>query len=205
MADDADDRGRRAEALVPEGEAWRGDDHALQVAAAEEIGLTRGEVAVDLYRRGFTHGLTAKDPVDGALVLRGRTVLRDDQLLAAMKKIFRHLHLAVEGLRVRVHDGQFEIRIASSVADDTSAALANAMRRALYIWVLAALFGALAYSIAPALALLVAGPGLLLGGFILRRGIEEGRVAFTLKMVDELALLADREQLILPPAKREGA
>lgn len=201
MADDTDDRG----ALTPRDEGWRGDDHALRVAAAEEVGLTRGDVAVDLYRRGFTHGLTAKDPVDGALVLRGRTVLNDDQLLAAMKKIFRHLHLAIDGLRVRVHDGEFEVRIASAVADDASAALANAMRRALVIWIVAAIAGGLAYSIAPALALLVFGPGLLLGGFILRRGIEEGRVAFTLKMVDELALLADREQLILPPATREGA
>lgn len=202
---DADGGRPESAALVGRGDdGWRGDEHALQVAAGEEAGLTRDAVALDLYRRGFAHGLTARDPVDGALVLRGRTVLTDAQLLAAMKKIFRHLHLAIDGLRVRVHDGAFEVRIAESVASNTSA-LVDAMRRALLAFVGGGLAGLLLYSTAASFALVAFSVGLLIGAWILRRGLADGRVAFAVRMVEELALLADREQLILPPAKKEGA
>lgn len=202
---DAGDERPGAGVLAPRGdEGWRGDDHALQVAAAEEVGLTRGEVALDLYRRGFARGLRARDPLDGALVLRGRTVLTGDQLLAAMKKIFRHLHLAADGLRVRVHDGVFEVRIAESVANNTSA-LVDAMRRALLAFVGGGIAGLLLYSTAASFALVAFSLGLLVGAWILRRGLADGRVAFAVRMVEELALLADREQLILPPAKDGGA
>ncbi|MCA9637179.1 MAG: hypothetical protein KC420_14225 [Myxococcales bacterium] len=187
----------------PSEEPWRGDEHRLQVSAAAEAGLAHKDVSLDLYRQGFRRGLRVRDPLDAALVLRGRTVLREEQLAPAIRRIFTHLHLGASTYSLRVDDGEFEVRIAASAADGGSASL-EAMRRALLVFVVGGLGGLLLLKSSSAFALLLWSAGLLAGAAILRRGVAEGRTRLAARLVDELAQLAEREQLILPPAGGEG-
>jgi len=189
---------------LPQGapSGWRGDEHKLQIQAADEAGLPADEVSLALYRKGFIGGLGIRDPLDHAMVLRGRTVLREQQLKPAIRRIFAHLHLGANNFTVRVDDGEFELRIPDAVAQGGGSAT-EAMRRALLVFVVCGLSGLFFLSSAPPVALLFLGVGLLAGSTLLRRGLKNGRIQLAARLVDELAKLAQREQLILPPTTAE--
>lgn len=177
---------------------WRGDEHRLQTQAAAEAGLEPANAALALFRQGFARGLTVRDPVDGAIVLRGRTVLRRDQLHAAVVDAFGHLGLG-RGVAVRVHDGEFELRVAAAAIEGSAPAL-DVTRRALLAFVVGGLVGLFFLRSSSALALLAFSFGLLGGAYTLRSGLHRARAAIAGRLVDELARLAHHQQLILPAA-----
>ena len=178
---------------------WRGDDHNLELGAAEEAGLSADEVSLDLFRKGFIGGLAIRDPLDHAMVLRGRTVLDEAQLKPSLRRIFAHLRLGANNFSVKVDDGEFELRVADEVAQGAGSAT-DAMRQALLVFVVSALAGLFFFKTAGAVSLLFWGGGLLIGSTIVRRGIKKGRIQLAARLVEELALLAHHEQLILPPS-----
>ena len=183
-----------------EATGWRGDEHRLQVSAADEAGLATDQVSLELYRKGFIGGLQISDPLDRAMVLRGRTVLDEKQLKPAIRRIFTHLSLGARNFSLRVDNGEFELRIADQVAHGSGDAT-QAMRRTLLVFAISGLIGLFFLKIASFVSLLVWSAGLLGGASLLRRGIKDGRVRLAARLVDELAKLAEREQLILPPSQ----
>ncbi len=187
---------------LPPGEpaGWRGDEHRLQVSAADEAGLATDEVSLELYRKGFIGGLQIRDPLDHALVLRGRTVLGETQLKPALRRIFTHLSLGARNFSLRVDDGEFELRVADQVARSGGSAT-EAMRRTLLVFVVSGFVGLLFLKSASFISLLIWSAGLLGGASLLRRGVKDGRIQLAARLVDELAKLAEREQLILPPSE----
>lgn len=182
---------------------WRGDEHNLQLSAAEEAGMAADELSLDLFRKGFIGGLAIRDPLDHAMVLRGRTVLDEAQLKPSLRRVFTHLHLGANNFSVKVVDGEFELRVADEVAQGAGSAT-DAMRRALFVFVVSGLAGLFFFKTAGAASLLFWGVGLIVGSTIVRRGIAQGRVQLAARLVDELALLAHHEQLILPPVADAG-
>lgn len=198
MSDD-----EQSKALARQG--WRGDEHKLQVLAAQEAGLPSGQVAVDLYTEGFKKGIVERDPADGAIVLRGRTVLKSEELERSLKPMFQFLRVAADAVRMRVHDGNFEIRVAAQAAE-ASAPVQGAARSVLLMWLAGGLLGWWMLSVSRATTVLVWGITLMLGAWSLRRGLVSGRTMLAARMAVGLALLAHEEQLILPPGgSSEGA
>jgi hypothetical protein len=177
---------------------WRGDEHRLQVMAAQEAGLPSGQVAVDLYTEGFKHGIIERDPADGAIVLRGRTLLKSEELERSLRPMFQFLRIAADAVRTRVHDGQFEVRVAAQVAE-ASAPVQGAARSVLFMWLAGGLLGWWMLSVSRVTTFLVWGITLMLGAWSLRRGLVSGRTMLAARMAVGLALLAHEEQLILPP------
>ncbi|WP_434420066.1 hypothetical protein [Nannocystis pusilla] len=128
MSDEAGSKGQLARADRP----WRGDEHALQVAAAREAGLPAGQTAIDLYTEGFRRGLQERDPADGAIVLRGRTVLRAEEMMRSLKPMLRFLRIGPDAIGLRVVEGEFELRVAGQAAD-ASEPVQGAVRMVLLI------------------------------------------------------------------------
>jgi len=182
---------------------WRGDEHRIQTQAAAEAGIEPAGVALALYRRGFASALTVRDPVDGGLVVRGRTVLRRDQLKAAVLDAFTNLGL-VGGVAIRLHDGDFELRVPAKAIEGSAYAL-DTTRRALVAFVVGGLVGLFFLRTSSALALLAFSFGLLGGAWVLRSGLGRARELVASRLLDELARLAHHEQLILPPASPRDA
>ena len=182
---------------------WRGDEHKLQVLAAQEAGLAPTEVAVDLYTEGFKAGLQEKDPADGAIVLRGRTVLKADELERSLRPMLRFLRVSPEATRARVFDGKFELRIAAHAAE-AGAAVQGAARTVLLMWMAGGLLGWWMLSVSRVATFLVWGMTLLLGAWSLRRGLVSGRTMLAARLAVGLGMLAHEEQLILPPADGSG-
>ena len=188
-------------ALVPAG--WRGDDHKIAIQAADEAGLAKSDVELDLYTEGFKAGMTLEDR-DGAVVATGRTVLKQKQLEQALAPMLRYLGVKRDAVRVRVHDGTFELRIAGRAAESQSPALHNA-KLALQLWVGFGLLGFAVMQIIPGArfaSAIIWGVGLMLGAWQLRRGLVSGRAMLGAQLAMGLGILAQEEQLILPP-KRE--
>lgn len=183
---------------------WRGDEHELRLTAAREAGLDTREVELELYTAGFKAGMTLDDPADHAIVLRGRTVLRDKQLRRSLRPTLRFLSLDLDHVGLRIHDGEFELRVSGAAADRAKPALDSA-KVVLKLWIGAGLLGLLAnFALGWAwLAALIWGLGLLAGGWTLRQGMISGRSLLAARLTLALAMLAQEEQLILPPA-REG-
>ncbi len=179
--------------------AWRGDEHKLQVLAAQEAGLPSGQVALDLYTEGFKAGLRERDPADGAIVLRGRTVLKAEELERSLRPMLRFLGVGAESARVRVFDGTFELRIASQAAE-ASASVQSAARSVLLMWFAGGLLGWWMLSVSRVATFLVWGATLLIGAWNLRRGLVSGRTMLAARLAVGLGMLAHEEQLILPPA-----
>ena len=129
-------------ALVPTsgGGAWTGDDHKLAVSAAKEAGLDTVDLEVESYTEGFKQGLTLDDPADHAIVIRGRTVLKEKQLRKSLSPTLRFLRLSRDVVGLRVHDGNFELRIARSAAEQAAPAMDSA-KVALQVWVAAGILG----------------------------------------------------------------
>jgi hypothetical protein len=200
MSDDADEP--RGGPLARPG-AWRGDEHKLQVLAAQEAGLASGQVAVDLYTEGFKHGITERDPADGAIVLRGRTVLKVEELQRSLRPMFQFLRVAPDAVRTRVHGGEFEVRVAAQAAE-AAAPVQGAARSVLLMWLAGGLLGGWMLSVSRVTTFLVWGLTLMVGAWSLRRGLVAGRTMLAARLAVGLALLAHEEQLILPPGGSSG-
>lgn len=189
-------------ALAPADEAaWRGDEHRIKVAAAQEAGLDVGQEEIDLYTAGFKAGMTLSDPADKAIVFRGRTVLDTAEMSASLKPLFRFLKLSQEFVALRVHDGEFELRIAGNAAEQAKPTMDSA-KVALQLWVGAGFLGLFAYQWVEWLAGILWGLGLLVGGWTLRQGLVSGRALLAARIAVGLGMLAREEQLVLPPAAR---
>lgn len=177
---------------------WRGDEHKLQVAAATEAGLDPVQRELDLYTEGFKQGMTLQDELDNALVFRGRTVLKEKQLSKSLSPMLRFLKLQRDHLALRVHDGKFELRISSAAADAARPALDSA-KVTLMVWIGAGLVGWLISQYSQPLTAIIWGLGLIAGGYVLRQGLISGRALLAARISLGLAMLAQEEQLILPP------
>lgn len=189
--------------LARTSEGWRGDEHKLQVQAAHEAGLPANQVALDLYTEGFKAGLQERDPADGAIVLRGRTVLKAEELERSLRPMLRFLRIGPEAVRARVFDGKFELRIAAHAAE-ASSAVQGAARSVILMWMAGGLLGWWMLSVSRVATFLVWGITLLVGAWSLRRGLVSGRTMLAARLAVALGMLAHEEQLILPPADGPG-
>lgn len=178
---------------------WRGDEHRLQVEAAAEAGLATGDVELELYTQGFSSGMTVDDPLDGAVVARGRTVLREAELLRSLRPALQYLGVPIDAIKLRIHDGSFELRVSKHAAEASRPAL-DAGKQALKLWIGFGLLGLAGYQLlAPFVAALFWSVGLLLGGWQLRRGMASGRAMLAGRLAIGLGMLAQEEKIILPP------
>lgn len=178
---------------------WRGDDHKLQLDAATEIGLPENEAALDSFTRGFSAGITVEDPLDGAIVARGRTPLAAAELAKSLHPAMRYLGVSVDQLALQVHDGRFELRIAKRAAEATKP-MRDAGKQTLQVWIGFALLGFAAGRFMPSFVSAICwGVGLLLGAWQLRRGLASGRAMLAARVALALGMLAQAEQLVLPP------
>jgi hypothetical protein len=178
---------------------WRGDEHVLQVESAAEAGVPVDEAAVDLYTKGFSAGITVDDPGDRAIVARGRTVLNEAELRRSLRPALRFLGIAPELVDVAVLDGRFVMRIHKTAAEGTKP-LYEAGKLTLQLWVGFGMLGLAAMRFMPEFVTAILwGVGLMLGGWQLRRGMASGRAMIAARMAIALALMAQQEQLVLPP------
>ena len=177
---------------------WSGDEHRLQVLAAKEAGLPPAQVALDLYTEGFKAGLTERDPTDKAIVLRGRTVLKAQELERCLRPMLRFLRVGPDSVRVRVFDGQFEVRIAAQAAE-AGESVQGAARSVLMVWIAGGLLGYWLRASYQFATMIIWGISLLIGAFMLRRSLVSGRTMLAAKLAVGLGMLAHEEQLILPP------
>lgn len=183
---------------------WRGDEHKLQVAAAKEAGLATDDVELDLYTQGFSAGMTIEDTYDGAIVARGRTFVKEHELLRVLRAPLLYLGVPRDSIKVRINDGRFELRVSKHAADSSRPSLESA-KYALQVWIGFGLLGLAAMQYLPSyVAAFVWSAGLLLGGWQLRRGLVTGRAMLSARLATALALLAKEEQLILPPVVDDG-
>ncbi len=200
---DGDTPEPRRNALVPAG--WRGDDHQIAMDAAGEAGLKQTDVELELYTDGFKSGMVL-EANDGSIVATGRTVLKQMQLNRALAPMLRYLGVPGDGMKLRVGNGTFEIRIAGRVAEGSSPALSNA-KVALQLWFGFGLLGLAVYQLIPVARFMSAilwGVGLMLGSWQLRRGLVSGRAMLGAQLAMGLAMMAQEEQLILPPVPEEA-
>lgn len=167
--------------------------------------MTQEEVALDLFTQGFKAGIVLEDDYDGAIVARGRSTLRERELSDLLRPALMYLGVPRDAAKVRVHDGEFELRIEKSAADASRPALDSA-KLALRIWIGFGALGLAAYGlVAPALGALAWGVGLALGGWQLRRGLASGRAMLAARLSVALGMVAQEQQLILPPLLGSGA
>jgi hypothetical protein len=197
---------KRSDLAVPPDHrlTWRGDEHNLRLQAASEVGLVRTEAAVDSYTQGFSAGITVEDPYDGAIVARGRTVLKHHELLRSLRTALAYLGVSRDASSLRVHDGKFELRVARHAAERSSPVL-DAGKNTLRVWIGFGVLGLVAYQVLPTfLAAFVWSAGLLIGAWQLRRGLATGRAMLAARLAIALGVLAAEEQLILPPAEDDA-
>lgn len=192
-----------SKALVRKGEramAWSGDEHRIRVNAAKEAGLDAVATEADSFTEGFKSGVVLQDPFDGALVARGRTVLKEKELFRTLRPALQYLGVRKDDYAVKVSGDRFELRIAKQVAEQTAPVL-DASKNALMVFVGFTAVGFAAYLyVSAALAGVLWGVGLLFGGWQLRRGVVSGRAMLAARVAMALGMLAQEEKLILPPA-----
>ena len=189
-----------AKALVRKGAAWSGDEHRIRVSAAKEAVLDAVATEADSFAEGFKSGVVLQDPFDGALLARGRTVLKQKELVRLLRPALQYLGVRKDDYAVKVSGDRFELRIAKQVAEQTSPVL-DASKNALAVFVGFTAVGFAAYAtLSPALAGVSWGAGLLFGGWQLRRGVVSGRAMLAARVAMALGMLAQEEKLILPPA-----
>ncbi len=178
---------------------WRGDEHKLRLEAAAELGLPEGDAALDSFTQGFSAGITVEDPLDGAIVARGRTPLETGELAKSLRPALRYLGIATDQFGLVVHDGRFELRVAKRAAEATKP-MRDAAKLTLQVWIGFALLGFAAGRFMPAfVSAIFWGVGLLLGAWQLRRGLASGRAMLAARIALALGMLAQAEQLVLPP------
>lgn len=195
----------KAIAKLASGEPWRGDEHELRLSAAREAGLASeelNEVELELFTEGFKAGMLLDDPSDRSIVLRGRTILREKQMSRALNPTLRFLSVPRDQVALRIHDGEFELRIARNAAEAAKPALESA-KLTLKLWLGAGLSGFLAWNVLSLdwLAAIIWGVALVTGGYVLRQGTISGRSLLAARLTLSLAILAQEEKLILPPAR----
>lgn len=184
----------------PQDLQWRGDEHKLRVDAAAEAGLDRAETQADLFTQGFSAGIVLDDGFDGAIVARGRTVLKTKELTRTLRPVLHYLGVTLSQFKVKVTQGDFELRISKMAADQSKPAL-DSGKEALRVWVGFGILGVASYIfLPPVVSSICWGVGLLLGGWQLRRGLASGRSMLGARLAMALGVLAQDEQLILPPA-----
>lgn len=184
---------------------WRGDEHQLRVAAAKEAGLTENNVAVELYTEGFKAGIVVEDPLDGAIVAKGRTTMHERELAGALRPLLQYLGVARDAARLRVFDGEFELRVSKAAADASRPAL-DSGKLALQLWIAFGLLGFAAHHfLSAAAAGVLWGIGLLIGGWQLRRGIASGRAMLAARLALALGMMAHEDKMILPPIVSGGS
>lgn len=191
-------------ALVPKGDGatvpWSGDEHRIRVSAAKEAGLDVAAVESDSFTEGFKAGVVLQDPYDGALVARGRTVLKEKELFRSLRPALQYLGVRKDDYKVKVSGNKFELRVAKQVAEQTAPVLdASKVALMVFIGFAAVGFGSYLY-VSTALAGVLWGAGLLFGGWQLRRGVVSGRAMLGARLSMALGMLAQEEKLILPPA-----
>jgi len=190
------------------GEPWRGDEHELRLSSAREAGLAADEVKdleLELFTEGFKAGMVLDDQSDRSIVLHGRTILTEKQMGKALGPTLRFLGVARDQVALRIHDGEFELRIARHAVEAAKPTLDSA-KITLKLWIGAGLLGLLAWNVLNLgwLAALIWGAALVLGGYALRQGTVSGRSMLAARMTVALAMLAQEEKLILPPARASG-
>jgi hypothetical protein len=185
--------------------AWRGDEHELRLSAAREAGLPAeevGDIELELFTAGFKAGMVVDDPSDHAIVMRGRTVLRDKQMIKALLPTLRFLGIARDHIGLRIHDGEFELRITRAAVEAAKPALDHA-KLTLKLWFGAGLTGFVLWSMFKLdwAATILWGLALVIGGYVLRQGTFSGRSMLAARLTVALAMLAKEEKLILPPSR----
>lgn len=184
---------------------WRGDEHELRLSAAREAGLSAeelGDLELDLFTAGFKHGMVLDDRRDRSIVLRGRTVLREKQMVKALNPTLRFLSIPRDQIALRIHEGEFELRIGRAAVDAAKPTLDHA-KLTLRLWFGAGATGLVLWSmfkLAWAAAILW-GLALMVGGYVLRQGTFSGRSMLAARLTVALGMLAKEEGLILPPAR----
>lgn len=194
-------------ALVPKGDAspepWSGDEHQIRSSAAKEAGLDAPSVEADFFTDGFKAGIVMQDPLDGAIVARGRTVLKETELFASLIPALHYLGVRKDDYKVKVTGGRFELRVSKQVAEQSSPVLESA-KLALQIFVGFGILGFAAYQWMPQwVAGIIWGIALLVGGWQLKQGLVTGRALLGARLAVALGILAQEEQLILPPATQD--
>lgn len=188
-----------------ESRPWRGDDHALRVSAGREVGLARREVALDSFQEGFARGVTMVDDVDGALVLRGRTVLDVEQLRGLLEEPLRRQGLGTGGVVVAVTDGDFEVRVdrgalmRAGAIRPVGGAAGVSVGVAVGVALSGVSLGLSGLASGPLLAMILVGLAVTAGGLHL----SWSRRLVARRLVAMMGDVADREGLVLPPAQRE--
>jgi hypothetical protein len=195
----------KAIAKLDDATPWRGDEHELRLAAAREAGLPAeelNEVELELFTAGFKAGMVLDDPADRSIVFRGRTILRDKQMAKALLPTLRFLSIPRDQIALRIHDGEFELRISRVAVDSAKPALDHA-KLTLKLWFGAALTGFVLWNMFKLgwAATILWGLALVVGGYVLRQGTFSGRSMLAARLTVALAMLAKEEKLILPPAK----
>lgn len=171
----------------------------MKLDAAQEAGLRRSDVELESFTEGFSDGIVVDDPDDRAVVARGRTVLAKAQLTKVLLPAMTFLGIARDEYKVRLHDGEFELRL-SKLAVERAAATQGAPTDALKTFLSFGLLGFAVYSmVAPWAGGILWGIGLLLGGWQLRKGLTSGRAMLAGKLAIALAMIAQEEGLVLPP------
>lgn len=180
-------------------EGWRGNGHLEMVGAAQEAGLSAKETELELFTKAFAASSVLDDPEDHSIVMRGRTTLSDTQLLKCLYPTFRFLRLPKDEVVARVYDGNFELRVSSKAAQTAPSNIGHA-KVALQVLLGAGLFGWAAMEIAQLATAVIWAVGLLVAGWVLRKGLVSGRAIMGARLANSLAILAQEEGLILPEA-----
>ena len=198
---------KESTALVSKGSAaaepWSGDEHQIRSSAAKEAGLDATSVEADFFTDGFKAGIVMQDPLDGAIVARGRTVLKETELFSSLRPALHYLGVRKDDYKVKVSAGRFELRVSKQVAEQSTPVLESA-KLALQIFVGFGILGVAAYQWMPQwVAGIIWGFALMAGGWQLKQGLVSGRALLGARIAVALGLLAQEEQLILPPASAD--
>jgi len=184
-------------------EPWSGDEHQIRSSAAKEAGLDATSVEADFFTDGFKAGIVMQDPLDGAIVARGRTVLKETELFSSLRPALHYLGVRKDDYKVKVTGGRFELRVSKQVAEQSTPVLESA-KLALQIFVGFGILGFAAYQWMPQwVAGIIWGFALMAGGWQLKQGLVSGRALLGARLAVALGLLAQEEQLILPPATQD--
>ncbi len=205
MADDDDATKGLARVEAAPLRSWSGDEHRIRSASAKEAGLDAEAVEADFFTQGFKAGIVLQDAFDGAIVAHGRTVLKEQELFASLRPALQYLGVRKDDYKVKVTGDRFELRVLKHVAEQTSPVLESA-KLALQVFIGFGILGFAAYQWMPqAVAGVIWGVGLMLGGWQLRSGLVSGRAMLSARLAMALGMLAQQEQLILPPPAEEAA
>ncbi|MBC8074383.1 MAG: hypothetical protein IAG13_39045 [Deltaproteobacteria bacterium] len=125
--------------------------------------------------------------------------MNEAELRRSLRPALRFLGIAPELVDVAVIDGRFVMRIHKKAAEGTKP-LYEAGKLTLQLWVGFGMLGLAAMRFMPEfVSAILWGVGLMLGGWQLRRGMASGRAMIAARMAIALALMAQQEQLVLPP------